>query len=344
MENINVTTTVTQEGVPMSGVTPTSGFQTGNLQFNNAAPVFETATPVLTTPVVPLTVTPIAAPILDPIAPTVVTNIVTPPPVLPPQPVDTHLAPIERPENKAKIQSKPLAAAPPVSRPAPLPVVAPLAPVVPVTDFTTPARHHNTTAHVADVAHDPRPLLKVDNEVHDFEVHREGAYAKGHTRPHAGVHKHSDANRAVAGAHDGQAVTNSADARLGPTVAPAGPGLYGPTGYGAPIGPGAERGARTHVHREGLVGTSIVGSTPGATIVNDPRPALPLEREVHDFEVHRQGAHAAGHTRPGAKPEGTYVGAMPATVDVKGNTTNVRVVNPATGTTTAPGALPSTRI
>jgi hypothetical protein len=75
--------------------------------------------------------------------------------------------------------------------------------------------------------------------------------------------------------------------------------------------------------------------------VNDPRPLLPLEREVHDFEVHRQGAHAAGHTRPGAKPEGTYVGAVPATVEVKGNTTNVRAVNPAA----APyGSLPSTRI
>ncbi len=31
----------------------------------------------------------------------------------------------------------------------------------------------------------------------------------------------------------------------------------------------------------------------------DPRPALPLEREVHDFEVHRQGRHAAGHTFTG---------------------------------------------
>ncbi len=86
------------------------------------------------------------------------------------------------------------------------PVVAPA-----VTDFTTPHRYHNTTAHVADVAHDPRPLLPVDNEVHgmakfvllffhydfsrllivqsDFEVHREGAYAKGHTVPGAGVNK-----------------------------------------------------------------------------------------------------------------------------------------------------------
>ncbi len=63
-----------------------------------------------------------------------------------------------------------------------------------------------------------------------------------------------------------------------------------------------------------------------------------------DFEVHREGKHAAGHTFPGAKPEGTYVGAVPAAVQVKGNTTNIYAAGPAgvvPGAPAVPGAYPT---
>jgi hypothetical protein len=64
--------------------------------------------------------------------------------------------------------------------------------------YTEPPDHHNTTSHmIRNWQNDPRPFLKLDYEVHDFEgkvamtvslidihsalVHREGAYAKGRT-------------------------------------------------------------------------------------------------------------------------------------------------------------------
>lgn len=266
----------------------------------------------------------------------------------------------------------------PTSKPAYTTGLPPTAPIPGPTHMSTPAHHHNTTAHVADVSHDPRPLLKVDNEVHDFEVHREGSYAKGHTFPtkkHAGIHEtsrdtvpgHNQISSGRTGVFAGTNLAAGAPPSAAPVTSPwAVPvGVVPQTGLnanplpsstpqsnlaaaGVPLSPvapadviGAKSipGARVPVYREGLVGSQVTEVAPGSVQVSDPRPVLPLEREIHDYEVHREGRHAAGHTRPGAKPEGTYVGALPASVYVKGNTTDV-VVNPTTPVNT--GAVPNT--
>jgi hypothetical protein len=110
---------------------------------------------------------------------------------------------------------------------------------------------------------DPRPLLKPEKERgHDFEYHREGnySYKKGARAENAMPH----ADRAYGGL------------AAGPVVDPA----------LAPIVPSDADRAFTHA--------------PVAPAGIDTRPPLKIEREkVHDFEVHREGAYAKGHTFAG---------------------------------------------
>lgn len=84
-------------------------------------------------------------------------------------------------------------------------------------------------------------------------------------------------------------------------------------------------------HIQPVAMTPASGVVPAATNLVDPRPPLKVEKEkVHDFEVHREGGYAKGHTRPskevsamptdavaiGAQPHGVVPGA-PAVADAR---------------------------
>jgi len=142
------------------------------------------------------------------------------------------------------------------------------APIAPCRQDVPPPRPPQPVLLPAYV--DPRPVVPHERgeRAHDFEYHREGQYA---------ARKNSLTRETV--------------------YRPAGPARYG----GAPIAPGP------------IVSTSapIVGSDydrafthqPIAPRGVDPRPPLWVEKEkVYDYEVHREGAYAKGHTVAGARP------------------------------------------
>lgn len=288
--------------------------------------------------------------------------------------------------------------------------------------YTEPSHHHNTTAHtITDWQDDPRPLLTVDDEIHDFEVHREGAYAKGRTwvslpnrkttlrarqRRSASwweqcIHAENEEDSTRHNHHD-KAAESDDQMRAQTKSTPASPIGYRPTppplrraraSFGNPppmtsetashpgplfgsnilhrrhtsepvtslpteVGPhytyflappkstAEQRSQNVHVphpsvpalsvsppegsfvrhwaratkegesipaeapsssvrlsvRREAFIPAAILGAGPDA-LAFDPRPPLKLEREVHDFECHKQGSHAAGHTFRGLRAE-----------------------------------------
>ena len=124
---------------------------------------------------------------------------------------------------------------------------------------------------------DPRPPLTVEREVHDYEVHREGGYAKGHVLP---GHVSADPARQP-----------QASAGLTP----------------AKMAPGVDVVSRENRDKEVLFGPAAAAAVYAA----DPRPPVRAENEVHDFEVHKEGGYSKGHTIPGTNPEGARLFPVP---------------------------------
>lgn len=81
-------------------------------------------------------------------------------------------------------------------------------------------------------------------------------------------------------------------------AAPAGPNRYGGAPLvGAPIvNPGSAPIVASDYDRAFTHAPNAIGGI-------DPRPPLSIEKErVYDYEVHREGAYAKGHTFAGAHP------------------------------------------